>query len=93
MRDPAGLVPTAFGPGRRRQQRAAIAVTIIGGQSLCLFLTLLLVPVAYVKLDVLEQASMQRIKDGSATRSRRLSGGLRPRGATREALTSMRREA
>jgi HAE1 family hydrophobic/amphiphilic exporter-1 len=59
----AGLVPTAFGLGVGGQQRAAIAVTIIGGQSLCLFLTLLLVPVAYVKLDVLEQpATMQRAK-------------------------------
>ena len=56
----AGLVPTAFGLGVGGQQRSAIAVTIIGGQSLCLFLTLLLVPVAYVKLDVLEQASTTR---------------------------------
>ncbi|HET6702392.1 MAG TPA: efflux RND transporter permease subunit, partial [Gemmatimonadaceae bacterium] len=52
----AGLVPTALGIGIGGGQRAAIAVTIIGGQSLCLFLTLLLVPVAYVKFDALEQS-------------------------------------
>jgi HAE1 family hydrophobic/amphiphilic exporter-1 len=52
----AGLFPTALGVGVGGAQRSAIAVTIIGGQSLCLFLTLLLVPVAYVKLDAVEQA-------------------------------------
>ncbi len=52
----AGLVPTALGIGIGGAQRSAIAVTIIGGQSLCLFLTLLLVPVAYVLFDRLEQA-------------------------------------
>jgi len=51
----AGLLPTAMGVGIGGAQRSAIAVTIIGGQSLCLLLTLLLVPVAYVKLDALEQ--------------------------------------
>ena len=43
----AGLIPTAFGAGAGARQRGDIAVTIIGGQTLCLFLTLLLVPVAY----------------------------------------------
>jgi hydrophobic/amphiphilic exporter-1 (mainly G- bacteria), HAE1 family len=43
----AGLLPTAFGMGVGASQRSAIAVTIIGGQMLCLLLTLLVVPVAY----------------------------------------------
>ncbi|HEX8091278.1 MAG TPA: efflux RND transporter permease subunit, partial [Blastocatellia bacterium] len=43
----AGLVPTAIGMGAGSAQRSAIAVTIIGGQSLCLLLTLLVTPVAY----------------------------------------------
>ncbi|MFN8062112.1 MAG: efflux RND transporter permease subunit [Vicinamibacterales bacterium] len=50
----AGLVPTALGIGIGGAQRSAIATTIIGGQSLCLFLTLLLVPVAYVLFDEIE---------------------------------------
>ena len=43
----AGLLPTAFGTGAGASQRSAIAVTIIGGQTLCLLLTLLLVPIGY----------------------------------------------
>ena len=59
----AGLLPTALGLGIGGAQRSAIAVTIIGGQSLCLFLTLLLVPAAYEKLDGLERSlANQRLK-------------------------------
>jgi HAE1 family hydrophobic/amphiphilic exporter-1 len=54
----AGLIPTALGLGIGGTGRAAIAMTIIGGQLLCLFLTLLLVPVAYVKFDALEQVAL-----------------------------------
>jgi HAE1 family hydrophobic/amphiphilic exporter-1 len=43
----AGLIPTAIGMGVGSQQRSTIAVTIIGGQMLCLLLTLLVTPVAY----------------------------------------------
>src|SRR5256714_9714724 len=42
-----GLIPTAIGNGAGAAQRSAIAVTIIGGQSLCLLLNLLGTPVAY----------------------------------------------
>ena len=58
----AGLVPTALGIGIGGAQRSAIAVTIIGGQSLCLFLTLLLVPVAYVLFDSLETSVVREGK-------------------------------
>jgi HAE1 family hydrophobic/amphiphilic exporter-1 len=43
----AGLIPTAIGMGIGASTRSAIAVTIIGGQTLCLLLTLLVVPVGY----------------------------------------------
>src|SRR5919204_289708 len=42
-----GLIPTAIGVGAGAAQRSAIAVTIIGGQTLCLLLTLIVTPVAY----------------------------------------------
>jgi HAE1 family hydrophobic/amphiphilic exporter-1 len=50
----AGLIPVAVGIGAGSEQRASIAVTIIGGQTLCLLLTLLVVPVAYSYLTELE---------------------------------------
>jgi HAE1 family hydrophobic/amphiphilic exporter-1 len=43
----AGLIPTALGIGAGSAQRSAVAVTIIGGQTLCLLPTLLVTPVAY----------------------------------------------
>lgn len=54
----AGLIPTALGIGAGAAQRSAIAVTIIGGQTLCLLLTLLVTPVAYWLLAGLEGASL-----------------------------------
>jgi len=74
----AGLIPTSLGLGIGGQGRAAIAVTVIGGQSLCLFLTLLLVPVAYVKFDELEEAIVsERAKAWLAKVSAATIGRLR----------------
>ena len=50
----AGLIPVAIGIGAGSEQRASIAVTIIGGQTLCLLLTLLVVPVGYSYLAEFE---------------------------------------
>ncbi len=47
----AGLIPTAVGIGAGAGQRSAIAITIIGGQMLCLLLSLLVVPVGYAFVE------------------------------------------
>jgi HAE1 family hydrophobic/amphiphilic exporter-1 len=73
-----GLLPTALGVGIGGAQRSAIAVTIIGAQSLCLFLTLLLVPAAYVKLDALEQSLANQRLSAWLSKLRALALGRRP---------------
>ncbi len=47
----AGMLPIAFGRGAGAGSRASMAVTIIGGQLLCLLLTLLITPVVYSYFD------------------------------------------
>jgi hypothetical protein len=47
----AGMIPMAIGTGPGAEERRAVAVVVIGGQSLCLLLTLIVTPVAYSLLD------------------------------------------
>jgi HAE1 family hydrophobic/amphiphilic exporter-1 len=49
----AGMLPLALGTGPGAEERRATAIVVIGGQSLCLLLTLVVTPVAYSLLDEL----------------------------------------
>jgi HAE1 family hydrophobic/amphiphilic exporter-1 len=70
----AGLIPVAIGIGAGSEQRASIAVTIIGGQTLCLLLTLVVVPVAYSYLSEVQSFGWREW----ATRVLRLVSPPRP---------------
>ncbi len=51
----AGMTPLALGTGPGAEERRAVAVVVIGGQALCLLLTLVVTPVAYSLLDDVAQ--------------------------------------
>jgi HAE1 family hydrophobic/amphiphilic exporter-1 len=62
-----GMLPLALGTGPGAEERRAVAVAVIGGQSLSLLLTLLMCPVAYSLID-----------DGAVWFRSLLKGSLRP---------------
>jgi len=51
----AGMIPLALGTGPGAEERRATAIVVIGGQMLCLLLTLVVTPVAYTLLDDLRE--------------------------------------
>jgi HAE1 family hydrophobic/amphiphilic exporter-1 len=58
----AGMLPLWVGTGPGAEERRSVAVVVIGGQSLCLVLTLLVTPVAYSYLDDLGALFRRRPK-------------------------------
>jgi HAE1 family hydrophobic/amphiphilic exporter-1 len=59
----AGMLPLALGTGPGAEERRAIAVVVIGGQTLCLLLTLLVTPVAYsIFEDWAKSADFERFR-------------------------------
>ncbi len=75
----AGMLPMALGQGVGSGQRRSVAIIVIGGQMLCLLLTLLAIPVAYSLFDDLALSfSWGRITTAASL----LTGRLRRRLAT-----------
>jgi HAE1 family hydrophobic/amphiphilic exporter-1 len=68
----AGMIPIALGRGAGSGSRASMAVTILGGQLLCLLLTLLITPVVYSYFDDLKEWNV-------AALFRRLTASKTPR--------------
>jgi HAE1 family hydrophobic/amphiphilic exporter-1 len=54
----AGMIPMAFGGGAGSGSRRTVAIIVIGGQTLCLLLTLLVTPVAYTLFDDLAHSTI-----------------------------------
>jgi len=60
------MLPLWLGTGPGAEERRAVAVVVIGGQSLSLALTLLVTPVAYTLLDDLGAILFRRRREQPA---------------------------
>jgi HAE1 family hydrophobic/amphiphilic exporter-1 len=64
----AGMIPLALGTGPGAEERRATAIIVIGGQSLCLLITLVVTPVAYSIFD--DWAKLFRVRRDAGSESR-----------------------
>ena len=66
----AGMIPLALGGGAGSGSRRTVAIVVIGGQTLCLLLTLLVTPVAYSLFDDLANSPVWARLRGRLSRER-----------------------
>jgi HAE1 family hydrophobic/amphiphilic exporter-1 len=64
----AGMIPLALGTGPGAEERRATAIIVIGGQSLCLLITLVVTPIAYSIFDDWGKLFRMRRPTGSESR-------------------------
>ncbi|MCX8157048.1 MAG: efflux RND transporter permease subunit [Verrucomicrobiae bacterium] len=62
----AGMIPMVLGSGPGAEERRATGVVVIGGQTLCLLLTLVVTPVVYSWLDDFGRWLKRRLAGGGA---------------------------
>ncbi|MBI3028322.1 MAG: efflux RND transporter permease subunit [Candidatus Rokubacteria bacterium] len=82
----AGMLPVALGRGDGAASRASLATVVVGGQALCLLVTLLVTPVIYSMFDdlrglrIFSRIRFPRWKDAIAARwvTGRVANGRRP---------------
>jgi HAE1 family hydrophobic/amphiphilic exporter-1 len=61
----AAMLPVMFGKGPGSANRATMAVVIVGGQTLCLLITLLITPVAYSLFDDAGEWVKKKLSSGN----------------------------
>jgi HAE1 family hydrophobic/amphiphilic exporter-1 len=85
----AGMLPLALGTGPGSEERRAVAIVVIGGQSMALLLTLLVTPVAYSFFDDLGQLVRGRRRAGGPGAGRRTADDEDEAGAERDAREAL----